>query len=209
MDIKEILDKILHAAYGRDVRQSLHDGVKMAVETADETEKAQVKLNGKFEAQIKNMTLESPSDAEIVAARMNAGGTAYDTLGKRLDAMDTNSDTIHQDSSKALEIARSGGALRVKRISCKVSQSGYVIYLVKSEDFPSVTIGGETCSTVPVGIVGYSFQGQEGYDLKSIRLEDYLPTKGANARIGYHVAKSEDAPSSATLDIDVLFRAVF
>lgn len=160
MGLTEILHNLLHATYGRDVRQSLHDGVKMAVETADETKKAQVELEGKFEAQIKNMTLESPSDAEIVAARTDANGKAYDTLGKRLDAsekaydalgkrLDTSSTTANE--AQALLMS---GVARVTTFNGKLEKGTSNQFLVDVQKSMDVEVRGQTYKYVPIGVVG-------------------------------------------------------
>lgn len=101
MTIQEILDNILHAVFGRDVRQSLHDGVKIANDICTETEKRQTELEKKYNEQIKNMTLESPSDAEIVDARIKPDGTTYETLGARLNETDKACDEVTGAKSKA------------------------------------------------------------------------------------------------------------
>lgn len=87
-NIKEYLDNILSAIFGKDVRQSIHDSIEAineevaeSITTSQNTKNRQDLLEQKYNEQIKNMTLESPSDAEIVDAR---GG--FDTLSKRLDA---------------------------------------------------------------------------------------------------------------------------
>lgn len=107
LSLQECLENIKNAVLGRDVRQSIHDGIKgiddeskadmEAKQTAiDEYTKRQDGvisdytgkmdlLNSKYEEQIKNMTLESPSDAEIVDARRGEDETVYDTLKERLD----------------------------------------------------------------------------------------------------------------------------
>lgn len=100
MTIQEILDNILHAVFGRDVRQSLHDGVKIANDICTETEKRQTELEKKYNEQIKNMTLESPSDAEIVDARIKTDGTIYETLGTRLNETDKTYDEVAGAKSK-------------------------------------------------------------------------------------------------------------
>lgn len=138
LSIQECLENIKNAVLGRDVRQSIHDGIKgindeskadmEAKQTAideytkrqdnaieeytkrqnevisDYTGKLNV-LNNKYEEQIKNMTLESPSDAEIVDARMNELGTAYSTLKERID---TDIGDLKQDlfSTYTLELEK-------------------------------------------------------------------------------------------------------
>ena len=130
MTVQQALDNILHAILGRDVRQSIYDGIdtinkeskadmlekqetidnytKQQNATIDNYKEEQQKtiedytkrqdgvisnytgkmdlLNTKYEQQIKNMTLDSPSDVEIVDARMGADGKEYNTLRDRLDS---------------------------------------------------------------------------------------------------------------------------
>lgn len=88
MTIQEILDNILHAVFGKDVRQSMHDGVKRANDICEETEARQTALENKYDLLLRNCTELSPSDSEIVDARIKEDGTVYYTLGKRLDVMD-------------------------------------------------------------------------------------------------------------------------
>ena len=60
--IKQYLDNILNAIYGKDVRQSIHDAIEQTYEDA---------------------ATEGNANMEVSAARGN-----YDTLKKRLDAED-------------------------------------------------------------------------------------------------------------------------
>lgn len=107
LSLQECLENIKNAVLGRDVRQSIHDGIKgindeskadmEAKQTAiekytkrqdgvisDYTGKMDL-LNSKYEEQIKNMTLASPSDAEIVDSRRTKDNTVFPTLKERLD----------------------------------------------------------------------------------------------------------------------------
>lgn len=88
MTMQEILDNILHAVFGREVRQSLHDGVKRANDICDDTEGRQTELERKYDLLLRNCTELSPSDAEIVDARIQEDGMAYETLGERLNELD-------------------------------------------------------------------------------------------------------------------------
>lgn len=96
MTVQEALQNIKSAELGRDVRQSIHDGIK----GIDDESKADMKkkqdtidtytskmdlLNDKYEEQIKNLTLVSPSDAEIVDSRRTKDNTIFPTLKERLD----------------------------------------------------------------------------------------------------------------------------
>lgn len=201
MGLTEILHNLLHATYGRDVRQSLHDGVKMAVETAGETEKAQVKLNGEFEAQIKNMTLESPSDAEIVAARTKANGTTYDTLAKRLEADDGKTEFAAVVADRAQQMCLSGKIATVKSFSTRVENvaaDSKLAISIEDSDCPKIGITGvdSPLSTYPVGIVGNSVSSGS---IKYMRLR--------KIKVGYSIdyELTDIADSSATVIADVLF----
>lgn len=145
MSISEILNNILKAIHGKDVRQSLYEGIKLATDIASEVKEAMAKLNDKFEAQIKNMTLESPSDAEIVAARMDASGKAYDTLGKRLDAGDANVNEV--------QTILMSGVARVTTFAGTFNK-GHKQGTVDIQKSKSVEIGGKTYKFVPIGVVG-------------------------------------------------------
>ena len=83
-NIKEYLDNILSAIFGKDVRQSIHDSIKAineevaeSITTSQETKNRQDLLEQKYDDQIKNIASSEPQNAEIVDAR---GG--FDTLGK-------------------------------------------------------------------------------------------------------------------------------
>ena len=118
LSIQECLENIKNAVLGRDVRQSIHDGIKgindeskadmEAKQTAidkytkrqdgvisDYTGKMDL-LNSKYEEQIKNITLDSPSDYEIVDSRRTRENTVYATLKQRLDE-DKNSIWIREE----------------------------------------------------------------------------------------------------------------
>ena len=84
-NIKQYLDNIKNAIFGKDVRSSIHDGIEaINNEVVDNTDK-QNWLEKKYDEQIKNMTLQDPSSAELVDARGE-----FDLLRDRLE----NSDDI-------------------------------------------------------------------------------------------------------------------
>lgn len=197
MGLTEILHNLLHATYGRDVRQSLHDGVKMAVETADETEKAQVKLKGEFEAQIKNMTLNSPSDAEIVAARTDASGKTYDTLGKRLDASDANVNEV-----QALLMS---GVARVTSFSGTLKKDISKQFSIVIQKSKSVEIGGQTYKFVPIGVVGSrAYSGVASSGTYTVR--GTFVTYETEIDQAYVTVTLNEVPKmDVTVDLDVLY----
>lgn len=201
MGLTEILHNLLHATYGRDVRQSLHDGVKMAVETANKVKEAQEQLDNKFEEQIKNMTLESPSDAEIVAARTKANGTTYDTLAKRLEADDGKTEFAAVVADRAQQMCLSGKIATVKSFSTRVENvaaDSKLAISIEDSDCPKIGITGvdSPLSTYPVGIVGNSVSSGS---IKYMRLR--------KIKVGYSIdyELTDIADSSATVIADVLF----
>ena len=84
-NITEYLNKIKTAVYGRDVRGSIHDGIKKINDNLETTMTQQKILDEKFKEQIKNMTNNTPSVSEIVEARTGVESQTYTTLGERLD----------------------------------------------------------------------------------------------------------------------------
>lgn len=201
MGLTEILYNLLHATYGRDVRQSLHDGVKIATDTANKVKEAQEQLDNKFEEQIKNMTLESPSDAEIVAARTKANGTTYDTLAKRLEADDGKTEFAAVVADRAQQMCLSGKIATVKSFYTRVENvaaDSKLAISIEDSDCPKIGITGvdSPLSTYPVGIVGNSVSSGS---IKYMRLR--------KIKVGYSIdyELTDIADSSATVIADVLF----
>lgn len=94
-NIDDKVKNILKAVYGREVRESLADGLtainlenENTVQRQGSVEQSQELLNTKFNEQIKNMTLDNPSNAEIVDLRVNVNGERFDTAGERVANMD-------------------------------------------------------------------------------------------------------------------------
>ena len=82
--IQEHLDKIKNAIFGKDVRQSIHDGLNKINQETESTSKNQEKLERTFDDLIINA---GNSNAEVAAAR-----NGFETLGKRLDGVDEQLD---------------------------------------------------------------------------------------------------------------------
>lgn len=75
-NIKEYLDNILSAIFGKDVRQSIHDSIEAMNEEVAEsitisqnTKNRQDLLEQKYDEQIENIASSEPQNAEIVDAR--------------------------------------------------------------------------------------------------------------------------------------------
>ena len=76
--ISDKLNKILSAVFGKDVRQALHDGLDAINKETESTTSRQDYLDRKYDEQIKNMTLQDPSSAEIVDMRVAPNGKTFE-----------------------------------------------------------------------------------------------------------------------------------
>ena len=108
-NISGILEKIRKAIYGQEVRGSLADGLEVvnnetiaATNLSKTTKERQDLLDSKFNEQIKNMTLQDPSSAEIVAMRTNINGITHQTAGKRVDELESHLEDIKNIKTKTL-----------------------------------------------------------------------------------------------------------
>lgn len=94
--ISDKLNKILSAVFGKDVRQALHDGLDAINKETESTTSRQDYLDKKYDEQIKNMTLQDPSSAEIVDMRVAPNGKTFEKAGDRLNYFDEQLDTKTQ-----------------------------------------------------------------------------------------------------------------
>ena len=85
-NIKNELNNIKSALYGKDVRGSIHDGIDAINKEVENTTGRQVDLENTFDQLVINA---GNSNAEIVEARVKNDGTSYSKLGDRLDAVDS------------------------------------------------------------------------------------------------------------------------
>ena len=85
-NIKNELNNIKTAIYGKDVRASIHDGIDAINKEVENTTGRQVDLENTFDQLVINA---GNSNAEIVDARVKNDGTSYSKLGDRLDAVDS------------------------------------------------------------------------------------------------------------------------
>ena len=85
-NIKNELNNIKSALYGKDVRGSIHDGIDAINKEVENTTDRQVDLENTFDQLVINA---GNSNAEIVDARVKNDGTSYSKLGDRLDAVDS------------------------------------------------------------------------------------------------------------------------
>ena len=85
-NIKNELNNIKSAIYGKDVRESIHDGIDAINKEVESTTGRQVDLENTFAQLVINA---GNSNAEIVDARVKSDGTSYSKLGDRLNEVDS------------------------------------------------------------------------------------------------------------------------
>lgn len=90
-NIQHWLEQIRRAIYGREVRSSIADAIEAI-------NKEQSYLDGAFDQLIINA---GNSNAEVVAARVKADGTQFNTLGQRLDKNDEDFDLLNKEVIEA------------------------------------------------------------------------------------------------------------
>lgn len=89
-NITTYLNNIKNAVFGKDVRGSIHDGIKVMNDEVESTTLSQKVLDSTFNQLIINA---GNSNAEVVAARVDESGNSYDNLGKRLNKFDEQFNT--------------------------------------------------------------------------------------------------------------------
>ena len=85
-NIKNELNNIKSAIYGKDVRSSIHNGIDAINKEVENTTGRQVDLENTFDQLVINA---GNSNAEIVDARVKSDGTSYSKLGDRLNEVDS------------------------------------------------------------------------------------------------------------------------
>ena len=111
-NIKNELNNIKNALYGKDVRSSIHNGIDAINNEVESTTGRQVDLENTFDQLIINA---GNSNAEIVDARVKNDGTSYSKLGDRLNEVDSQ---LAQNMNKINE-----------QFNTKVSKDKETIYL--------------------------------------------------------------------------------
>ena len=85
-DIEKELNDIKNAVYGREVRGSIHDGIKKINEEVENTTDRQDSVEAQFQSVLDETTGKDVISApEITAARVGADNTNYPNLKERLD----------------------------------------------------------------------------------------------------------------------------
>ena len=140
-DIKVYLNNIKDAIFGKDVRGSIHDGIDAINNEVENTTNRQVVLENTFDQLIINA---GNSNAENVAARVKSDGTTYETIGKRMDDVDSQLEHIEKKKITTLSL---------QEYDQYAAEGDYSLAFNKAmEDLP--TNGGEII--IPVG--SYDFR---------------------------------------------------
>ena len=87
-DIKKELNDIKNAVYGREVRGSIHDGIKKIndeVENATDLSESAKHQVENIQQQVNQLVVEGDSSVEAAQARVDAEGNVFTTLKERLD----------------------------------------------------------------------------------------------------------------------------
>ena len=118
-NINTELEQIRKAVYGREVRGSIANAIELINKEQINTNTAQTNLDSKFNQLIINA---GNSNAEVVAARVKADGTQFNTLGKRLDGIDSQLDTnTKQMINKRVENVFGNNKCILHRAACTVA----------------------------------------------------------------------------------------
>ena len=81
----QILNDILKAIFGKDVRQAIHDGIKRSNDIADDCDTRQTSLERQYDELLKNFSSTTPSAAEVVDARTGLDGTIFQAVNPPYD----------------------------------------------------------------------------------------------------------------------------
>lgn len=138
--IQELANKVRSAIYGKEVRDAIAESMEETGEASEYARNLSKETQERFDEQIKNMTLEDPSSAEIIDAR---GG--FNLLRDRLTSNDEQlAHTVRKDET--FTSVRQFGALGLG-VSCPVYSENpnvlsYKTYATKEEfqnAFPLLT----------------------------------------------------------------------
>src|SRR5690606_35797 len=122
-DIKKELNAIKNAVYGREVRSSIHDGIKKINEEVEDatdlSESAKHQVEN-IQQQVNQLVVEGDSSVEAAQARVDAEGKSYPTLKARLDAKETQfSSQLADNANKIGILSKRADWVSVKEFGAK------------------------------------------------------------------------------------------
>lgn len=106
-DIKKELNDIKNAVYGREVRGSIHDGIKKIndeVENATDLSESAKHQVENIQQQVNQLVIEGDSSVEAAQARVDAEGKSFSTLKERLDTKETQFSTQLAQTSQDINV---------------------------------------------------------------------------------------------------------
>lgn len=134
-NINTELEQIRKAVYGREVRGSIANAIELINKEQVNTSNAQTNLDSKFEQLIINA---GNSNAEVVAARVKADGTQFNTLGKRLDKSDEVHNTLNNEVISARtdskNVVHKNLKARLDNFDAQLDTIAVIIDFVKKEN---------------------------------------------------------------------------
>ena len=130
--IQENLDKILHAVFGRDVRQAIHDSIKNCYDDAVSGSSATKALSEKIDKEISDrQTADSSINTDVINLRnkLNTENTAIkESLATEKTARETADNLINES------LASHGTRLNaLETYTVKVDSEGYIGYTYNGE----------------------------------------------------------------------------
>lgn len=134
LSLQECLENIKNAVLGRDVRQSIHDGIKgindeskadMEAKQAviDTYTAKQDALDEKYDRLLDEMSQANPSLAEVVDARQNEAGTVFTNLRERLNDADQKQTNSSAELSTEINNTRADLDMRIEANQALISQN--------------------------------------------------------------------------------------
>lgn len=182
--ISDKLNKILSAVFGKDVRQALHDGLDAINKETESTTSRQDYLDRKYDEQIKNMTLQDPSSAEIVDMRVAANGTTFEKAGDRLNYFDEQLDTKTnktetnniQGQIDALVLGAVGDGNNAEVVQARTNVNGdqYLTLKRRNDDLENIILNGKA-ELFPGWRLGFvNVAGEEVLNAKIITSVDFI-----------------------------------
>ena len=134
LSLQECLENIKNAILGRDVRQSIHDGIKgindeskadMEAKQAviDTYTAKQDALDEKYDRLLDEMSQANPSLAEVVDARQNEAGTVFTNLRERLNDADQKQTNSSAELSTEINNTRADLDMRIEANQALISQN--------------------------------------------------------------------------------------
>src|SRR5690625_1253854 len=177
-DIKKELNDIKNAVYGKEVRGSIHDGIKKIndeVENATDLSESAKHQVENIQQQVNQLVVEGDSSVEAAQARVDAEGKSFPTLKARLDEKET------QFSSQLAQIDENKAGILNESLLYTIGEGG---------DFNTLNEALTQLSRIKTSHIN------EGYDIELKFLSGYVVREQTfirNIDLSYITLTSEDS----------------